>query len=305
MGQRIAITGASGFVGRALAARLEQSGHAVVRLVRGPAHAPGCVRWQPDTGELDVRALGTVDAVVHLAGENVAGGRWTAARRAAIAASRGPATQLLARSLARLPVPPTTLVSASATGIYGDRGDECLDERSPPGHGFLAEVAKAWEAGTQPAATAGIRVVHLRIGMVLDQSGGALARMRLPFRLGLGGRLGSGRQWLSWIHRDDLVAAIAFALATASLRGPVLAVAPEPVTNREFTRALGRALHRPAFLPVPAFALRLLLGAMADELLLASQRAVPRALAAAGFRFDHPNLPDALATALAPAPRKA
>lgn len=305
MGQRIAISGASGFVGRALIAHLERSGHEVLRLVRGSASEPHGVRWQPDTGELDGRALGAVDAVVHLAGENVAGGRWTPARRAAIAASRGPTTERLARSLARLPVPPRTLISASATGIYGDCGDARLDERTPPGRGFLAEVAQAWEAATQPAASAGIRVVHLRIGMVLDQSGGALARMLLPFRLGLGGRLGSGQQWVSWIHRQDLVAAIAFLLGQESLRGPVLAVAPEPVTNREFTRALGRALRRPAVLPVPAFALRLLFGAMADELLLSSQRATPRALLTAGFQFAHPNLAEAFAAALAPGARTA
>ncbi|MBL8725001.1 MAG: TIGR01777 family oxidoreductase [Planctomycetes bacterium] len=305
MGQRIAISGASGFVGRALIAHLERSGHEVLRLVRGSASEPHGVRWQPDTGELDGRALGAVDAVVHLAGENVAGGRWTPARRAAIAASRGPTTERLARSLARLPVPPRTLISASATGIYGDCGDARLDERTPPGQGFLAEVAQAWEAATQPAASAGIRVVHLRIGMVLDQSGGALARMLLPFRLGLGGRLGSGQQWVSWIHRQDLVAAIAFLLGQESLRGPVLAVAPEPVTNREFTRALGRALRRPAVLPVPAFALRLLFGAMADELLLSSQRATPRALLTAGFQFAHPNLAEAFAAALAPGARTA
>lgn len=305
MGQRIAISGASGFVGRALIAHLERSGHEVLRLVRGSASEPHGVRWQPDTGELDGRALGAVDAVVHLAGENVAGGRWTPARRAAIAASRGPTTERLARSLARLPVPPRTLISASATGIYGDCGDARLDERTPPGQGFLAEVAQAWEAATQPAASAGIRVVHLRIGMVLDQSGGALARMLLPFRIGLGGRLGSGQQWVSWIHRQDLVAAIAFLLGQESLRGPVLAVAPEPVTNREFTRALGRALRRPAVLPVPAFALRLLFGAMADELLLSSQRATPRALLTAGFQFAHPNLAEAFAAALAPGARTA
>lgn len=305
MGQRIAISGASGFVGRALIAHLERSGHEVLRLVRGSASEPHGVRWQPDTGELDGRALGAVDAVVHLAGENVAGGRWTPARRAAIAASRGPTTERLARSLARLPVPPRTLISASATGIYGDCGDARLDERTPPGQGFLAEVAQAWEAATQPAASAGIRVVHLRIGMVLDRSGGALARMLLPFQLGLGGRLGSGQQWVSWIHRQDLVAAIAFLLGQESLRGPVLAVAPEPVTNREFTRALGRALRRPAVLPVPAFALRLLFGAMADELLLSSQRATPRALLTAGFQFAHPNLAEAFAAALAPGARTA
>lgn len=297
---RIAITGSSGFVGQALAGHLESLGHTVVRLVRSQAPYPGHARWQPDSGQLDRAALGHIDAVVHLAGENVAGGRWTRRRRTAIAQSRGPATERLARALALLPERPGVLVAASATGIYGDRGDEPLDEGSAPGHGFLAQVAQDWERATAPATAAGIRVVNLRIGMVLDRRGGALARMLPPFRLGLGGRLGSGRQWLAWITRRDLVRAIDWAIATPTLRGPVLAVAPAPATNREFTRALGCALGRPTWLPVPAFALRLALGALADELLLASQRAVPKALPASGFRFEHPDLASGLAAALAP-----
>lgn len=291
---RIAITGGSGFVGTAVTADLEAAGHTVVRLVRHDAPYPGCARWNPATGQIDHTALGQVDAVVHLAGENVAAGRWTAARRRAIADSRGPATERLCRALAGLPIPPRVLISASATGIYGDRGDEPLDEDSAPGRGFLADVARAWEAGTQPLAAAGTRVVNLRIGMVLDPRGGALPRMLLPFRLGFGGRLGSGRQWVGWITLHDLVAAIRSALTIASLRGPVLAVAPEPVTNREFTAALGRALRRPTFLPVPAVALRALFGAMATELLLASQRTRPSRLLAAGFAFAQPQLGPAL-----------
>jgi uncharacterized protein len=214
-------------------------------------------------------------------------------------ASRIPVTGKLCAALARLPVRPRVLVAASAVGFYGDRGDELLDESSAAGTGFLADVARGWEASTKPAADAGVRVVNLRIGMVLDPAGGALARMLLPFRLGVGGRLGHGRQWLSWITRTDLLRVIDRALGDDSLRGPVLAVAPAPVTNREFTRALGAALHRPAVFPVPAFVLRLLFGAMADELLLTGQRAMPRRLLAAGFHFEHAALDAALCTLLA------
>jgi uncharacterized protein len=294
---RIAITGASGFVGKALVARLERA-HTVVRLVRRDAGS-GCARWDPSTGELDLAALGAIDGVVHLAGENVAGGRWSTARRLAIANSRGPVTERLCSTLAALPTPPRVLVSASATGIYGDRDDEVLDEQSATGQGFLADVARAWEAGTAPATAAGIRVVNLRIGMVLDGEGGALTKMLPPFRFGLGGRRGSGRQWMSWISRQDLLAAILFALENPVLRGPVLAVSPQPVTNREFTQALGRALHRPTMLPVPAFALRLLLGEMADALLLSSQRAMPRQLLGAEFPFTHAQIDATLQELLA------
>lgn len=291
---RIAITGASGFVGSAAAADLQQAGHDVVRLVRQQPTYGNDVHWDPATGELDHVALGAVDAVLHLAGENVAGGRWSAARKQRIAASRGPVTERLCRTLAALPQPPRALVSASATGIYGDRGDSELDEHSEPGTGFLADVARAWEAGTAPARDAGMRVVHLRLGMVLDPGGGALRKMLPPFRLGLGGRLGDGRQWTSWITRGDLVRAIRFALEHGELSGPVLAVAPEPVTNAQFTQALAKALRRPAFLPVPAFALRLLFGEMAEALLLASQRCRPQELLQAGFRFEQPAVGPAL-----------
>ena len=289
---RIAISGASGFVGSAVAADLRGAGHDVVPLVRGD-------NWQPDTGALDATALGAVDAVLHLAGENVAGGRWTDERKARIADSRGPVTERLSRALATPPQPPRVLVAASATGIYGDRGEAELDERSPGGDGFLADVARAWEAGTAPARAAGMRVVNLRIGMVLDPAGGALQRMLPPFRFGVGGRLGNGRQWVSWITRRDLVRAIRFALERDELRGPVLAVAPEPVRNAAFTQALARALRRPAFLPVPAFALRVLFGEMADALLLASQRCRPQELCQAGFRFEHPAIGPALQQLLA------
>lgn len=305
---RIAITGASGFVGTALASQLSAAGHTVLALVRprpGAAARAG-IAWDPVSGAIDTEALGAIDACIHLAGENVAGGRWTKRRRELLTQSRGPTTLALCRQLAKLPTPPAVLVAASATGIYGDCGDTELTEASPPGHGFLADIAKDWEAGTAPAAAAGIRVVNLRIGMVLDPAGGALQRLLLPFRLGLGGRLGHGRQWLGWITRRDLVAAIEFCLHHAALRGPVLAVSPHPVTNREFTRALGAVLRRPTILPAPRLALRLALGAMADELLLASHRAVPQALPAAGFRFADPQLRTALANLLGkPAPADA
>lgn len=296
----IVITGASGFVGAALAVHLRADGHRVLTAARRPGPGPDTIHWDTATGALAPGGLPAIDAVVHLAGENVAAGRWTAARRQAIATSRGPVSERLCRALLQLHPRPRALISASATGIYGNRNDELLDEDSATGSGFLADVARAWEAATAPAAAAGLRVVNLRIGMVLDPAGGALRRLLLPFRLGLGGRLGSGAQWLSWITRHDLVRAIAFALATESLAGPVLAVAPQPVTNREFTRALGVALRRPTVLPVPAFALRWLFGRMADDLLLSSQRATPKRLLAAGFAFDHGTLPAALRALLAP-----
>lgn len=289
---RIAITGSSGFVGSALVPFLRAAGHEVFRLVRVADGSGDSMAWNPTTGALDAR-LPVLDAVVHLAGESVAQ-RWTAARRQSIVASRGPATERLCRALAALPTPPRVLVSASAIGIYGNRGDEVLDESSPRGSGFLADVAADWEAGTAPAAAAGMRVVNLRIGMVLDPSGGALARMLPPFRMGVGGRLGNGRQWTSWITRHDLVRAIAFALGDERLRGPVAAVAPGAVTNQVFTQTLGKALRRPTVLPVPALVLRLVFGAMADELLLASHRVRPTRLLDAGFTFEQETIGQAL-----------
>jgi uncharacterized protein (TIGR01777 family) len=293
----IAVTGSSGFVGSALLPALRARGCEVRRFVRGAADAPDAIAWDPASGRVDADRCRGVDAVIHLAGENVAGGRWTAARRRRIDESRGPATQRLCRELAKVLPPPRALLSASAIGYYGDRGDEPLDERSGSGQGFLADVVRAWEAGTAPLAAAGARVVHLRIGIVLDPGGGALGRMLLPFRLGLGGRLGHGRQVMSWISRRDLVAAILFLLDSAAAQGPFNCTAPAPVTNREFTRALGKALRRPAVLPVPAFALRLLFGGFADEALLAGARVLPRRLQELGFAFAHDTLDQALAGA--------
>lgn len=293
MARRIAIAGATGFLGRALARSLTADGWSVVPVVRRRT-GDGQALWDPAAGTIEATALAGVEAVVHLAGESIAGSRWTAARKRAIRDSRVGSTRLLATALAALDPPPAVLVSASAVGIYGDRGDEILTEASPPGTGFLPDLAVAWEAAAAPAAQAGIRVVHPRFGIVLAPSGGALAEMLPFFRAGLGGPIGDGRQWMSWLTRDEAVAIIRFAIETPALRGPVLAVSPNPVTNRDFATALGAALHRPALLPVPAFALRLRFGELADAALLASHRAVPAALEAAGYRFQHPELRAAL-----------
>jgi uncharacterized protein (TIGR01777 family) len=290
----IVVSGASGFIGSALVPALAAAGHSVRRLVRpGGGMQPGDVVWEPDGGSVDVAALDGCDAVVHLAGENI-GKRWTATRRARIRQSRLGGTALVADAVARLAHRPSALVSASAVGYYGERGAEVLTEESPPGEGFLAGLCRDWEAACRPAAEAGVRVVNLRFGVVLDPSGGALARMLPLFRLYLGGRLGGGGQFWSWVAQEDAAAAAVFVLEKDELSGPVNVASPNPVTNREFTAALGRALGRPAVLPAPAFALRLALGRMADEMLLASARAVPARLLAGGFGFRHPDLEPAL-----------
>jgi len=293
---RVAVTGSTGMVGSAVVASLSGAGHEVVRLVRrDPAPGEDAVRWDPREGFVDGAALEGLDAVVHLAGENVGSGRWTPARKAAIRDSRVNGTRRLCGALAALHRPPKVLVSASAVGYYGDRGEELLTEDSPSGSGFLPDVCRAWEAATEAAERAGIRVVRLRIGMVLASHGGALAAMLPPFRIGLGGALGSGRQYMSWVALDDLPLITLHALQRDDLRGPVNAVAPSPVTGREFAEALGGVLSRPARLPVPAFVLRLAVGSeMADALLLASARAAPRRLEATGYRFLFPELSAAL-----------
>jgi uncharacterized protein (TIGR01777 family) len=291
----VAITGSTGLIGTALAGALEADGHLVRRIVRSMANAEeNDIRWDPAGGTIDAVELGSVDAIVHLAGANVAGQRWTNSYKAIIRDSRVLGTRLLCRTIAGMVTRPAVLVSASAVGYYGDRGEEQVDESSPPGRGFLADVCQQWEAETVPARDAGVRVANLRFGVVLSRDGGALAQMLTPFKLGAGGVIGSGRQYISWIAVDDAVRAIQFALQAAALNGPVNAVAPEPVTNREFTVALGRVLGRPTILPMPAFAARLAFGDMADEMLLSGVRAVPHALANAGFSFRHPHLEMAL-----------
>ncbi len=277
---KVAVTGSTGLVGSALIPLLESAGHEVVRL-RRPA------QWDPETGAADPSAFGGVDAVVHLAGENIAGGRWTAARKERILNSRVKGTKLIAETLGNLPQPPQVLVSASAIGYYGDRGSELLREQSPPGTGFLPDVCRQWEAATDAATRKGIRVVHLRTGIVLSGKGGALRKMLLPFKLGVGGKIGSGEQYWSWISIDDHCAAILHCIQASSLHGPVNSVSPSPVTNLEFTKALGRVLGRPVIFPLPAFAARLVLGEMSDPLLLASARIEPSKLMASRFIFRH------------------
>jgi len=298
----VLITGASGLIGSSLAPRLAAAGHRISRLVR-PGHCGGgdgtSIPWDPDAGVLDPAPLAGVDAVVHLSGENIAGGRWTQKRRERIRNSRVRTTRLLADTLARIKPPPAVFVHASAVGYYGDRGDEVLTEASGPGSGFLADLCRDWEAASMPAQDAGIRVVRFRIAPVISSRGGMLAAILPIFRLGLGGRLGSGRQWMSWIALEDLLAILERSLSDASMQGSINASSPEPVRNAHFVQALGRAVHRPAVLPAPGFALRLALGAMAVEMLLASQRAIPESLLrSAGFQFTRPRLEDALRAAV-------
>jgi uncharacterized protein (TIGR01777 family) len=291
---RIAVTGASGLIGSSLAASLSTTGHDVVPIVRRETGRAGEVAWDPHAGVIDTAALEGVDAVVHLAGAPI-GRRWTAGRKREIIESRERGTRLLATALTTLERRPRVFVSASAVGIYGSRGDEVLIESSEHGSDFLATVCEAWEGTTRPAAEAGIRVVNLRFGVVLEA---LLSRLLRPFRLGLGGRVGNGRQWLSWIALDDATAAIREALSNFSLQGPVNAASPLPVTNAELTRTLGRVLHRPTVIPVPAAAISLAFGEMGRSVLLASQRATPERLEAAGFAFAYPELEAALLHAL-------
>ncbi|HVX39241.1 MAG TPA: TIGR01777 family oxidoreductase, partial [Gemmatimonadaceae bacterium] len=289
----IAITGASGFIGSALVRALERDGHVVRRLVRRSPRAQNEAAWDPARGTIDAVAIEGADAVINLAGEPL-DQRWTAAARRRIRSSRIDGTALLARTIAAARVRPSVFLSGSAIGIYGSRGDTILDESSTLGSDFAAEVCKEWEAATEPAALAGVRVAHLRTGLVLARHGGALAKMLPVFRAGFGGRLGSGRQWLSWISLPDIVAAIQMLLAAPDMSGAVNLVAPNPVTNAEFTRVLGRVLRRPTLARVPKLALEALFGEMADGTILASQRVRPRCLLDAGFEFSLSTLESAL-----------
>lgn len=289
------VSGASGFIGSELVAALAGDGHRVVRLKRGSGGSQD-VRWDPEAGEVDREALARArpDVVVNLAGEPIAQ-RWTGDRKRRIRDSRVNGTRALANALASMGAKPSVFVSGSAMGYYGvDRGDELLDESNAPGSDYLADTAKAWEDATAPAADAGMRVVIPRTGLVLGAGGGALAKMLPAFRLGVGGRVGSGRQWMSWISLTDMVAALRFAADSAALRGPANFVAPEPARNSELTRTLAKVIRRPAIFPVPELAIQVLFGEMGKATILASQRLVPKKLAGAGFQFRHPHLEDAL-----------
>lgn len=290
---KVLLTGASGMIGSILSPFLTAGGHCVVGLRRAGRDVTGPT-WDSRTGVIDGSALAGADAIVHLAGENIGAGRWTAERKRRIRDSRVGPTRALCEQLAKMPNPPRTLVVASAVGLYGDRGEEWLTESSAPGEGFLAGVVREWEAATAPATARGIRVVNLRFGIILTPRGGALQRMLLPFKLGLGGVMGSGRQYWSWVDIDDVIGAIHHALMNQSLSGPVNVVSPNPVTNREFTRTLARVLSRPAIFPLPAPVARVALGEMADELLLYSARVRPEKLQASSYHFRHTDLEEAL-----------
>lgn len=290
---RVAITGSHGLIGTALIERLRAEQHDVVRLVRRAAVDANEVTWDPDAGTIDAAALEGVDAAVHLAGEGVADKRWSPAQKQRILDSRVRGTETLAGALASLNRKPAVLVSGSAIGYYGERGDEVLTESATKGGGFLSDVVVAWEGATRAASDAGIRVVNIRTGIVLAKKGGALKRQLPLFKLGVGGKLASGRQWSSWISIDDEVGAILHALTTETLHGPVNLTAPNPVTNRDFTRALGRAVHRPAFLPVPGFALNIVLGGELAGDILASARVMPEKLLQSGYQFIHPTIDEA------------
>jgi uncharacterized protein (TIGR01777 family) len=300
---KILVTGSTGLVGTALVSALAGAGHTICRLLRPESAARGGAKdgfdvpWNPATKELGGAAVGA-DAVVNLAGASIAGGRWTAERKALLRSSRVDTTRALVTALAKMNARPRVLVSASAIGYHGSRGDESLKEESAAGKDFLASLAQEWEAEAVKAEALGIRVVRARFGIILARHGGALAKMLLPFKLGVGGRIGSGQQWMSWVTLDDVVAILRFALETGTVQGAINVVGPGAVRNAEFTRELARALHRPALFPAPGFALRLLLGEMADALLLSSQRVVPQKLQQLGYRFLHPDLAVALAAVL-------
>jgi uncharacterized protein len=291
---RIAITGSTGLVGSQLVSFLRAGGHTVLPIVRKLTGAPDEIHWNPQTGDIDATGLEGVDAVIHLAGASIADGRWTQVQKHRIEESRVSGTSLLAETLAKLSRPPKVFVSASAVGFYGDRGESIITENMLQGDGFLSGVCAAWEGAADAAREAGIRVVHPRLGIVLAGGGGMLSKLLPLFRIGGGGRLSDGGQFMSWVALDDLLGILLESVTNERISGPVNAVSPNPVTNRDFTEILARVVHRPAIVPAPAPFLRIALGQMADELLLASQRAVPQCLAREGFAFDFPSLEDAL-----------
>ncbi|KAA0139241.1 TIGR01777 family protein [Gimesia chilikensis] len=298
---KVLISGSSGLVGSALCQRLEaEPDYEIVRLVRkqSPDTQQTSVVWNPAEGQLEPQAFDGVDVVVHLGGVNIAGKRWSPEVKQKIFNSRFQSTSLLASQLATLEQKPSVFLCASAVGFYGDRGEERLDEASPRGEGFLADVCQAWEQATQPAQDAGIRVVNMRFGMILDRKGGALGQMLTPFKMGVGGRLGSGKQYWSWIALPDVINALQFCLNHSELAGPVNFVAPDEVTNLEFTKTLGKVLSRPTCLPVPAWGVKTAFGEMGQELMLTSARAVPKKLTEAGFQFQYPQLEDAFRSVL-------
>jgi uncharacterized protein (TIGR01777 family) len=291
---KILISGSHGLVGSALIKSLEAEGHEVFRLVRYAPHSKNEVEWSPDRYSIALARIEGFDAVVSLAGESIAEGRWTDEKKRRIRESRVKGTKLLGDALANLTARPATFICASAIGYYGNRGDEILTEASAPGEGFLAHVCADWEQATALATEKGIRVVNARFGIILAADGGALKKMLPPFRMGVGGKIGDGKQWMSWITLEDVIGALNFALQNESLRGPVNFVTPNPVTNAEFTNTLGKVLLRPTLLPVPAFAVRLMFGEMGEALLLGSQRVQPKRLKEAAYRFQDPDLSEAL-----------
>jgi len=290
---RILVSGSHGLVGKALINSLRSDSHEIVRLVRGKPAGATEIEWHPNQEKIDAAALEGIDAAVHLAGESIASGRWTDEKKLAIRDSRVKGTALLSDALARLSRPPSVFVSASAIGYYGNRGDELLTEKSAPGDDFLASVCVEWENATIPTIEKGIRTVHARFGIILDPKEGALGKMLTPFRMGIGGRVGDGKQWMSWIDIEDVVNGLKF-LIEGSVVGPVNFVAPNPVTNAEFTKTLGRALSKPTLIPVPAFAARLAFGEMGEALLLSGQRVKPGVLQQSGFSFAYSTLDSAL-----------
>jgi len=291
---KVLVTGSHGLVGTALIQALTTDKHQVVRLVRSESPSGNDISWDPDAGTIDKEKLEGLDLVFHLAGESIASGRWTDEKKRKIRESRARGTQLLAKTLAQQIGRPTALISASAIGYYGDRGGEVLTEQSRAGTGFLSDVCVEWEDATTPASAAGIRVVLARFGIILDKKGGALAKMLPPFRMGIGGRVGDGKQWMSWIALDDVIAGLQFVAENQRISGPVNFVAPNPVTNAGFTKSLGKVLSRPTLFPIPAFGARLAFGEMADALLLSSQRVEPVCLKNESYSFQFSELEGAL-----------